>query len=493
MTTLAPAGSGLQTLRSRPSAPHPRAPHDLLTGIETFARSQYPIRKEHPDWWRDVTRKYLSMSLPIYALRDAERPGIGKFSDLGRIYRDVLARQGIDTVVLLPPFHSTVCSPYSPVSVYALNELYVDWTLVPEGNDGLLGSLARPSNAPRWVQYDIEFERARATRLRAHREFTTRGSAVRRDRFAQFVENQRHNRNWLAEYAWFMAEKSPEGPGAPPREEIAESHMFVQWLAYNQFRNAIHEIHANGGHVIVDIPMFRACHGVDCSRHSEYFRYGHPGAGGQSWDDLSLWNWDRLRSEGFQYLLDPMAHWLDFGCDGLRVDAVANTFRRDGQSGGGDEDGESFVSGLARMFHERDALALVEVLCAPEVTEAVERHGMLALYRDWQVYSTHDFVNTDLSQDPQRFLGEVRHLLRDTGASRGWKGALFVNITFLDVEGDPFKVKQMTWRDSQPASIWETQMALPSDEDYLHRARWDRGFSLACIVSEETGRAAVRD
>jgi hypothetical protein len=186
--------------------------------------------------------------------------------------------------------------------------------------------------------------------------------------------------------------------------------------------------------------------------------------------------------------LDPTEHWLDFGCDGARVDAVANAFKRDGQSGGGDENGERFVADLAKVFHDRGALPLVEVLSAPDVTDAVEKHGLLALYRDWQVYSTHDFINTDLSQNAQNFLEEVRYLLRDTDEKRGWKGALFVNITLLDDEGDPYKIKRLANDNGQPTSIWDTQISLPSDSDFPTRARWDRGFSLACIVYEETGR-----
>jgi hypothetical protein len=179
---------------------------------------------------------------------------------------------------------------------------------------------------------------------------------------------------------------------------------------------------------------------------------------------------------------------LDFGCDGARVDTVANAFSRDGQSGGGDENGESFVADLAKVFHDRGALPLVEVLCAPDVTDAVERHGMLVLYRDWQIYSTHDFVNTDLSQDAEDFLGEVRYLLRDTAEKRGWQGALFVNISFLDVEGDPYKLKRVEHRNDQTTSTWDTQMSLPSDSDFQNRFKWNRGYSLACIVNEETGR-----
>ncbi len=464
-------------------------PTDTLTmGTETFARSLCPIRKKNPEWWMDVRRKHVSMSLPIYALRDERRPGIGKFTDLGRMYRDVFARQGIDTLILLPPFQSTHISPYSPVSVYALNELYIDWTCVPEVCDDRLMKLTRTTEDPRSVQYEDEFDRAEKLRLLAYRVFVKNASTFRRDRFEEFTINQQQNRNWLNEYAWFMTEQHSNGSDIHLARQSAESHMFAQWVAYNQFNDAIDDIHAVGGHIVIDIPLFRASSGADTSRHSEYFRYGHPGAGGQTWGDLSLWNWDKLRSEGSHFLLDPTEHWLDFGCDGARVDAVANAFKLDGQSGGGDEQGEGFIADLAKVFHDRDALPLVEVLSAPNVTAAVESHGLLALYRDWQVYSTHDFVNTDLSQDARNFLGEVRHLLRDTGNMRGWKGALFVNITFLDVEGDPYKVKRVVHEDGQVRSTWDTQMSLPSDPDYQSRARWDRGFSLACILQEETGR-----
>ena len=460
----------------------------LTTSTATFARSPRPIRKEHPEWWMDNRRKHISMSLPIYALRDQRRPGIGKFTDLGRMYRDVFARQGIDTLVLLPPFQSTHISPYSPVIVYALNELYIDWTCVTEVCDCGLMKLTRTTEDPRWVHYEEEFDRAEKLRLAAYREFAKNGSAFRRKCFQEFKNNQEQNRNWLNEYAWFMTERHAPGADVFLAKQAAESHMFAQWIAYNQFKDAIDDIHAGGGHVVVDIPLFRACDGADTSRHSEYFRYGHPGAGGQVWGDLSLWNWDKLRSEGSHYLLDPTEHWLDFGCDGARVDAVANAFKRDGQSGGGDENGENFVADLAKVFHDRGALPLVEVLCAPEVTDAVERHGMVALYRDWQVYSTHDFINTDLSQNAQNFLEEVRYLLCDTDERRGWKGALFVNITLLDVEGDPHKIKRLADDNGQPISIWDTQISLPSDVDFLTRARWDRGFSLACVLYEETGR-----
>jgi 4-alpha-glucanotransferase len=238
---------------------------------ETFARSPRPVRKEHPEWWMDNRRKYLSMSLPIYALRDGRRPGIGKFPDLGRIYGDVLARQGIDTLVLLPPFQSTHISPYSPVSFYALNELYIDWSFVPEVcQKRRLMQLTRTTEDPRWIRYEDEFDRAEKLRLAAYREFMRSASAFYRARFQEFLGNQQRNRNWLNEYAWFMAERETNDSDGSLRRIAAESHMFAQWIAYNQFKDAIDEVHTAGGHVVIDIPLFRACNGVDTSRHSDY-------------------------------------------------------------------------------------------------------------------------------------------------------------------------------------------------------------------------------
>jgi hypothetical protein len=457
---------------------------------ESFVRPPHPVRKAGPEWWRDSNRKYLSMSLPIYALRNEQRPGIGKFTDLGRIYRDQLSRQGIDTVVLLPPFQSTHESPYSPISVYALNELYIDWSAVPEVASSSLLELTRTREDPRYVHYDDE--KARLSRLshETYSRFRRHASHFRQARFDEFVQNQRAASNWLEDYSTFVTERERSRLDGISAEAAADAHRFAQWLAYNQFRQALRVVQSSGGHVVIDLPLFRSAEGVDVNRHPEYFRPGHPGAGGQLWEDQALWNWERLRQEGSHFLLDPIEHWLDFGCDGARIDAAANAFAREGQSGSGDEDGERFVADLARVFHDRDALALVEVLCAPEVTEAVERHGLLALFRDWQVYSTHDFVNPDLNQDPERFLDEVRHLLRGTEHQRGRRGALFVNVTFLDVEGDPFRLKRVEERNGRTESVWETQMSLPSDEDFRRRARWDRGHALACIVAEETGRGA---
>jgi len=93
-----------------------------------------------------------AVSVPLYALRRAENdPGVGKFTDLGRYYKEELAKQGVDAVLLLPHFAVLGDSPYAPVSLYALDEDNVDWSEVDEvrRSPALLARLNAPDLARR--------------------------------------------------------------------------------------------------------------------------------------------------------------------------------------------------------------------------------------------------------------------------------------------------------------------------------------------------------
>ncbi|MBN2195195.1 MAG: hypothetical protein JW751_20425 [Polyangiaceae bacterium] len=105
-----------------------------------------------------------------------------------------------------------------------MNEPYVDWSIVPEvqANRQLMQWL-RTAADPRFVHYEDEARRASELRRSSYREFTRNASGFRRSRFVEFVDNQRHNRNWLAEYAWFMAEREPAAASLASRKDTTES------------------------------------------------------------------------------------------------------------------------------------------------------------------------------------------------------------------------------------------------------------------------------
>jgi len=67
----------------------------------------------------------------------------------------------------------------------------------------------------------------------------------------------------------------------------------------------------------------------------------------------------------------PSPHWLDFGFDGGRVDALHFAYRfGNGQLASGDEPGEEYVKALGAVFASRGALAVAEAFEARPTTRS---------------------------------------------------------------------------------------------------------------------------
>src|SRR5581483_2477175 len=141
------------------------------------------------------------------------------------------------------------------------------------------------------------------------------------------------NASWLKDYGEYMAlariigkpslEWTPEDVARAQADArfglLSETHAYAQFLAYGQMREAVDAVHAAGGKLLFDIPMFRSKNGVDAWKHPELFKdlkTRNPGVKNQwvneNWMDLALWNWTELKKNGYQDALGPFAHWLDF-------------------------------------------------------------------------------------------------------------------------------------------------------------------------------------
>ena len=433
-------------------------------------------------WWRNPASQHLAVTLPLYALRRADAdPGIGKFTDLGVYYRDALAQQGVDTIHLLPHFATLGESPYAPVSLYALNESNVDWAAVDEvkSDPELLAKLSVTDQAGREaVDYKALWAREEAVAQEAYRRFErdSRGTP----RFSDYTAFLKQNASWLDDYAEFMAISRIVGKPSlqwskdderRARQDssftlLKNAHSYAQWNAFRQFGAAMDTIHKAGGHVLFDIPMFRAKDSVDSWKHPEYFKdlqTRNPGVINQytheNWQDLALWDWTKLKSEGYRTMLEPFRHWLNLCFDGARVDALHFAYNfGNGQLASGDEPGDDYVSALAAVLKEKDAFPLAEAFEGK--SDNAQRFGFVTVYGDWKKLSSHD--------DPRSegFMARLLDLARQSGSGRNGR---FLGYTLGDEWNDPVPVKVV----QNGNSYWRYRIPEPSDPDYKSRVRAD--------------------
>jgi glycogen debranching enzyme len=459
-----------------PAAPSAAEGRAVFDGAHTAASD--------PSWWKDPAATRAAIGVPIYALRRAENdPGVGKYSDLSRYYREVLAKQGADAVLLLPHFAVLEDSPYAPVSLYALNEENVDWSEVDEvrRDPALLARLNAPDLARRQsVDYADVRAREGAVAREAYAAFAREQLARDTPRAAEYRAFLSAGGDRLDEYAEFMALSKILGkpaldwtPGdvAAARADAsfaatADAHRFAQWIAERQLRAALDAVHAAGGKALFDIPMFRGKNSVDAWKRQELFadlRTRNPGivnAGvHEDWKDLALWRWSKLKENGYREALEPFDHWLSFGFDGARVDALHFAYRfGNGQMASGDEPGDDYAAALAGVFKKHGAFPLAEAFEGKD--ENARRLGFTTVGGDWKSVSSHD--------DPRR----PNFLERYFNALKSWASgaaAKFVAYTLGDEWRDPFPVKEMRGG----RSYWNYRIPLPSDPDYADRARFD--------------------
>jgi glycogen debranching enzyme len=476
-----------------------RAARAVLSGLLAFAPAPPSLTdgaarpaEDASRWWKDASATRTAETVPLYALRSPKKsdPGVGKYADLGRYYREELAGQGVDAVLLLPHFATLDESPYAPVSLYALNEDQVDWASVDEvrADPSLAARVVAPSQS---VDYPALRARESAVAREAYARFLKAGDSARARDFAGFSAK---NASWLDEYAEFMALSALIGKpvldwsAADERSARAAVEFPVlvavrrwsQWLAHGQLKAAVAEVHAAGGKVLFDIPMFRAKNSVDAWKRPGLFadlRTRNPGIINawihEDWKDLALWRWSELRKDGYAAALDPYRYWLDFGFDGARADALHFAYKfGNGQLASGDEPGDEFVAAMSQVLSARGAFPLAEAFEGKDAD--ARRLGFLTVGGDWKKVSSHD--------DPRSpdFLGRYFSALREGSSGANAK---FVAYTLGDEWRDPFAVKEMRFG----VSTWRYRIPLREDADFSNRVRADARPQLRMLKASREG------
>jgi 4-alpha-glucanotransferase len=295
--------------------------------------------------------------IPLFSIRSREDFGRGEFGGLLPMAHMALA-MGHRLLQLLPidEVAPGETSPYSALSVFALDPIYLSLTRLP-GISRAECEAARTALRTHKTPADQIKLRALKSELleRSYRHFKSCADPVVSHRYAEFLESQH---GWLDDYALYRALKEqfheaeweswprhlrnhePEalaGISSLQAERLAML-KYVQFLAHNQWQDLHNQLRALGVFVGGDLAFLPGRESVEVWAHQDLFdlsrAVGAPPDAfskiGQRWG-LPMPNWERMRAHNFDFLRARVRHAREL-YDVLRIDHVVGLYRTYGYS-----------------------------------------------------------------------------------------------------------------------------------------------------------------
>ncbi|AKU91436.1 4-alpha-glucanotransferase [Vulgatibacter incomptus] len=300
--------------------------------------------------------------VPLFSVRDEGDWGVGELPDVARI-APWLRRAGLSSMMVLPLIEAAVGqdSPYSGLSAFALDPVYVSLEAIPDfselGGEAALGDeerreLERLRSRPTVDWAAVRHLKGRWLR-RCFERFVSSGASRSSDRARDLERFREQERSWLTDYSLFRALKEAHAldwwKGWPPplrdrdpaalaaaRESLeADCRYFeyLQWNAYRQLGAARREAAREGVRLAGDLPFMVAEDSADVWSRRDAFRLdatvGVPPDAysdvGQDWG-LPVYRWDVLAARGYDWLAERGRHSAEL-FDLLRIDHVVGFYR----------------------------------------------------------------------------------------------------------------------------------------------------------------------
>jgi len=298
--------------------------------------------------------------LPLFSIRSRHDWGVGELPDLART-APLLQRAGVRLLMTLPLLEPSPGqeSPYSPVSAFALDPLYISLDAVEEmqklgGRDALepddLAMLRRARGSAN-VRHDQvrPLKQRWLERCYAHFLETVDPASERGRDHSAFVQE---HAPWLEDYALFrtLKEHHPQSWRAWPEplrscdagavEEARVKHAseiamrkYVQWVAFRQLEAARRALAEAEIFIGGDEPFLVAEDSADVWANQDLYRFdatvGAPpdafSATGQDWG-LPPYRWDRIAERDFALFHARGKHAAAL-FDLVRVDHVVGLYR----------------------------------------------------------------------------------------------------------------------------------------------------------------------
>ena len=296
--------------------------------------------------------------IPLFSLRSAHGWGVGDFGDI-RLMADWLSATGQNILQLLPVNDTTVCGgnedsyPYNCVSVYALNPIYADMSVLPslasEKRKAYYLKEREKLNSLPTVKY-AQVYRLKITYLRELFDELA-ADFLSGEEYIAFCTAQEH---WLKPYCLFRFlstrlhsniwdwKEYPRYESTTWERVTAEYsdaaremqfYSWVQYILYTQLSRA--HLYANSKGVALkgDIPIGVAPNGVDVWCDASQFNLqvsaGAPpdmfSADGQNWG-FPTYNWQAMAADGYSWWRRRLQYMSNF-FDAYRIDHILGFFR----------------------------------------------------------------------------------------------------------------------------------------------------------------------
>lgn len=401
-------------------------------------------------WQRLGRQKKAGALIPLFSVYSKNSFGIGDFSDL-KLVVDWAGKSGNSIIQLLPMNAvGAVFCPYDAVSSFALEPAYISL------KEFIAGSGAKKHKPPKGrIDYNIKNEKIEIL-SRAY----ISGANKYREQISRF---RKDNSYWIEDFALYMVLKQEAGGRAwyewedrfkqrdkAGLEQFSRSHaqeinfqVWLQWLAYGQFKDAKEYAASKGVLLKGDLPILVSRDSACVWAHPEFFKLefaaGAPPdmycAKGQRWG-MPTYNREALKADGFRFLSEKLKYAQNF-YDILRVDHVVGLFRiwsipcnepleNIGLNGFFDPRDEalwgpygreilSAMAGSTNMLLCAEDLGIIPKVCTDTIAQlGIPGNDVQRWVKDWSI--RHDF----LPPDEYRVLSVAMLSTHDTTNWPGW-------------------------------------------------------------------------
>lgn len=315
----------------------------------------------HEAWEKVGTHKRFGTLMPLSQIRSKRNHGIGDFGDLPEFAK--FCRSFGCSIIQILPINDMGKgeTPYSSLSAFALDPVYIALDMVPELKIGARSKESEKffnDNAERIYDLKkvkrIKVDGIRSYKLEALRiafaEFVKSNAKTKSADWKAFEAFKKENAYWVEDYALFRAlkekycwdswEKWPKEAKEHSTKKLlkenadeAEFCTYLQWLAYKQLKEAHDACFAEGVLIKGDLPLLVDYESADVWAHPEYFKRELCGGAppdqysfmGQNWG-MPTYNWENLQKDDFIWWRKRLQYAENF-YDIFRIDHVVGLFR----------------------------------------------------------------------------------------------------------------------------------------------------------------------